>query len=64
MPPVQTAESFVVKRRGLGTTKTVLYLGTLLFGLMVLLTLSSSSPSSSGTTTTRCRVPRLILPPD
>ena len=28
----------MVKRRGLGTTKTALYLGTLLFGLMVLLT--------------------------
>jgi hypothetical protein len=39
MPPVQTTEPFVVKRRGLGTTKTVLYLGTLVFGLMVLLTL-------------------------
>ena len=39
MPPVQTAEPFVVKRHGLGTTKTVLYLGTLVFGLMVLLTL-------------------------
>jgi hypothetical protein len=39
MPPVQTAQPFVVKRRGLGTTKTVLYLGTLVFGLMVLLTL-------------------------
>lgn len=38
MPPVQSTEPFVVKRRGLGTTKTVLYLGTLLFGLMVLLT--------------------------
>ncbi|MGY4771444.1 hypothetical protein ACXC9Q_31430 [Kribbella sp. CWNU-51] len=39
MPPVQTAEPFVVKRHGLGTTKTLLYLGTLVFGLMVLLTL-------------------------
>ena len=38
MPSVQTAEPFVVKRRGLGTTKTVLYLGTVLFALMVLLT--------------------------
>ncbi|TDD25889.1 hypothetical protein E1218_14055 [Kribbella turkmenica] len=39
MPPEQTTEPFVVKRRGLGTTKTMLYLGTLVFGLMVLLTL-------------------------
>jgi hypothetical protein len=38
MPPEQTTEPFVVKRRGLGTTKTALYVGTLLFGLMVLLT--------------------------
>ncbi|MFI7062687.1 hypothetical protein ACIBL3_17020 [Kribbella sp. NPDC050124] len=38
MPPEQTTQPFVVKRRGLGTTKTALYLGTLLFGLMVLLT--------------------------
>jgi hypothetical protein len=38
MPPVQTTTPFVVKRRGLGTTKTALYLGTMLFGLMVLLT--------------------------
>lgn len=38
MPPAQTTEPFVVKRRGLGTTKTMLYFGTLLFGLMVLLT--------------------------
>ncbi|MEU4602271.1 hypothetical protein AB0F43_04750 [Kribbella sp. NPDC023972] len=38
MPPEQAAEPFVVKRRGLGTTKTALYFGTLLFGLMVLLT--------------------------
>ena len=34
---LQSTEPFVVKRRGLGTTKTALYLGTLLFGLMVLL---------------------------
>ncbi|WP_328522384.1 hypothetical protein [Kribbella sp. NBC_00359] len=39
MQPVQTAEPLVVKRHGLGTTKTVLYLGTLVFSLMVLLTL-------------------------
>ncbi|MEU4197972.1 hypothetical protein AB0E69_39175 [Kribbella sp. NPDC026611] len=32
-------DPFVVKRRGLGTTKTALLLGTLVFGLMVLLTL-------------------------
>src|SRR3954452_13482593 len=38
MPSVHAAEPFVVRRRGLGTTKTVLYLGTLLFALMVLLT--------------------------
>ncbi|MEV5967359.1 hypothetical protein AB0L70_36660 [Kribbella sp. NPDC051952] len=38
MPSAQTTEPFVVMRRGLGTTKTVLYLGTLLFALMVLLT--------------------------
>lgn len=38
MPPVQSMEPFVVKRRGLGTTKTALFLGTLLFALMVLLT--------------------------
>ena len=38
MPSVQRTEPFVVRSRGLGTTKTVLYLGTLLFGLMVLLT--------------------------
>lgn len=40
VPLAQTAGPFVVKRHGLGTTKTVLYLGTLVFGLMVLLTLS------------------------
>ena len=39
MPPAQTAEPFVVKRRSLGTTRTTLYLGSLLFGLMVLFTL-------------------------
>jgi hypothetical protein len=38
MPPAHTAEPFVVKRRGLGTTRTMLYLGSLLFGLMILLT--------------------------
>ena len=38
MSSVRSAEPFVVKRRGLGTTRTALYLGTLLFGLMVLLT--------------------------
>lgn len=32
-------DPFVVKRQGLGTTRTALYLGTLVFGLMVLLTL-------------------------
>ncbi|GAA1608014.1 hypothetical protein GCM10009804_74930 [Kribbella hippodromi] len=39
MPPV-TTEPFVVKRRGLGTTRTALLLGTALFGLMVLLTVA------------------------
>ncbi|MFG1812169.1 hypothetical protein ACGFIF_00270 [Kribbella sp. NPDC049174] len=39
MPPAQTSEPFVVKRRGLGTTRTMLYLGSLVFGLMILLTL-------------------------
>jgi hypothetical protein len=39
MPTEQTTEPFVVKRHGLGTTRTVLLLGTVLFGLMVLLTL-------------------------
>ena len=39
MPTEQTTEPFVVKRHGLGTTRTVLFLGTLLFGLMVLVTL-------------------------
>ena len=38
MPPDPLTEPFVVKRSGLGTTKTLLYFGTLLFGLMVLLT--------------------------
>lgn len=38
MPPEQTTEPFVVKRRGLGTTKTTLLFGTVLFGLMVLIT--------------------------
>ncbi|HWD78803.1 MAG TPA: hypothetical protein VG497_07975 [Kribbella sp.] len=35
----QTTEPFVVKRHGLGTTKTALALGTAVFGVMVLLTL-------------------------
>ena len=35
----QTSEPFVVKRHGLGTTKTALALGTAVFGAMVLLTL-------------------------
>jgi hypothetical protein len=35
----QTSEPFVVKRHGLGTTKTALALGSALFGAMVLLTL-------------------------
>jgi hypothetical protein len=39
MSSAPTTEPFVVKRRGLGTTKTALFLGTLVFGLMVLLTL-------------------------
>lgn len=39
MPPAQTTEPFVVKRRGLGTTKTTLFLGTLLFAAMILFTL-------------------------
>jgi hypothetical protein len=39
MPSAQTTQPFVVKRHGLGTTKTALYLGTLVFGLMVLVTL-------------------------
>jgi len=38
MPPAQTTEPFIVKRRGLGTTRTMLYLGSLVFGLMILLT--------------------------
>jgi hypothetical protein len=36
----QTTEPFVVKRHGLGTTKTALALGTAVFGAMVLLTLA------------------------
>jgi hypothetical protein len=40
MPTAQSTEPFVVKRHGLGTTKTALALGTALFGLMVLLTLT------------------------
>src|ERR671936_775900 len=34
MPATQTTEPFVVKRRGLGTTRTMLYVGTVLFGLI------------------------------
>ncbi|MEU8224254.1 hypothetical protein [Kribbella sp. NPDC048915] len=40
MPSVQAAEPFVVKRHGLGTTRTALALGTAVFGLMVALTLA------------------------
>jgi hypothetical protein len=39
MPPAPTTEPFVVKRRGLGTTRTTLFFGTLLFAGMVLFTL-------------------------
>jgi hypothetical protein len=39
MPPAQTTEPFVVRRRGLGTTKTTLFFGTLLFAAMILFTL-------------------------
>ncbi len=38
MPTEQTTGPFVVKRRGLGTTKTLLLVGTVVFGLMVLVT--------------------------
>jgi hypothetical protein len=40
MPTARSTEPFVVKRHGLGTTKTALALGTAVFGLMVLLTLT------------------------
>ena len=40
MPSAQVTEPFVVKRHGLGTTKTALALGTAVFGVMVLLTLA------------------------
>jgi hypothetical protein len=40
MPSAQITEPFVVKRHGLGTTKTALALGTVVFGLMVALTLA------------------------
>ena len=40
MPSAQTTEPFVVKRHGLGTTKTALALGTVVFGVMVALTLT------------------------
>jgi hypothetical protein len=39
MPDTTTAQPFVVRRRGLGATTTTLYLGTLVFALMVLLTI-------------------------
>jgi hypothetical protein len=39
MPAAQTRQPFVVKRTGLGTTRTMLYVGTVLFGLEILLTL-------------------------
>ncbi|MBP2356445.1 hypothetical protein JOF29_007555 [Kribbella aluminosa] len=39
MPSTQLSEPFVVKRHGLGTTKTALALGTAVFGALVLLTL-------------------------
>jgi hypothetical protein len=39
MPDTITTPPFVVRRRGLGATTTTLYLGTLVFALMVLLTL-------------------------
>lgn len=38
MASAETTEPFVVKRSGLGTTRTMLYLGSLVFGLMILLT--------------------------
>jgi hypothetical protein len=40
MPSAQITEPFVVKRHGLGTTKTALALGTVVFGVMVALTLA------------------------
>lgn len=40
MPSAQITEPFVVKRHGLGTTKTALALGTVVFGVMVALTLT------------------------
>jgi hypothetical protein len=40
MPSAQATEPFVVKRHGLGTTKTALALGAVVFGLMVALTLA------------------------
>ena len=40
MPSAQITEPFVVKRHGLGTTKTALALGTVVFGAMVALTLA------------------------
>lgn len=40
MASAQITEPFVVKRHGLGTTKTALALGTALFALMVVLTLT------------------------
>ncbi len=39
MPDTTSAQPFVVRRRGLGATTTTLYLGTLVFALMVLLTI-------------------------
>jgi hypothetical protein len=38
MPSAQLSQPFVVKRHGIGTTKTALAVGTVVFGLMVLLT--------------------------
>ena len=38
MPSAQLSEPFVVKRHGIGTTKTALAIGTVVFGLMVVLT--------------------------
>lgn len=40
MPSAQLSEPFVVKRHGIGTTKTALAIGTVVFGLMVALTVA------------------------
>jgi hypothetical protein len=40
MPSAQLSQPFVVKRHGIGTTKTALAIGTVVFGLMVVLTVA------------------------